>query len=177
MGQDLSPLPFFTASVCLQQSSVSPPHTHTTACLGIQPHLHIPLPRRSHSLSDLCCHKPSYILPRVTKLRDASDKGGGPGGGTRRITSLAVCLSLIFTPVGSQTVTPASHEGCYDFFFSFSKHCQLVYSLFFFSLRPLSRLNPLNCPVRPEQQQEERGRKTSSFTYKRLDLLLPHERH
>lgn len=135
MGQDLSPLPFFTASVCLQQSSVSPPHT--TACLGIQPHLHIPLPRRSHSLSDLCCHKPSYILPRVTKLRDASDKGSSPGRGTRRITSLAVCLPLIFTPVGSQTVTPASHEGCYDFLFSpnswyiacFSGHLRCVLSV------------------------------------------------
>lgn len=116
MGQDPSPLPFFSASICLPQSSVSPPHT--TACLGIQPHLHIPLPRRSHSLSDLCCcHKPSYILPRVTKLPDASDKGSNPGTGTRRITSLAVCLSLIFTLVGSRTVTPANHEGCYDFFF------------------------------------------------------------
>lgn len=109
-------MPFFTASVCSQQSSVSPPHT--TACLGIQPHPCIPLPRRSHSLSDLRCHKPSYILPRVTKLRDASDKAASPGRRTRRITSLAVCLSLIFTPVGSQTVSPASHEGCYIFFFS-----------------------------------------------------------
>lgn len=123
--------------------SLSPSHTHTTACLGIQPHLHIPLPRRSHSLSDLCCHKPSYILPRVTKLRDASDKGGGPGGGTRRITSLAVCLSLIFTPVGSQTVTPASHEGCYDFLFFFlqtlSAGIQLV---LFFLCVPSVALTP-----------------------------------
>lgn len=109
MGQDPSPLPFFSASICLQQSSVSLPHT--TACLGIQTHLHIPLPRLSHALSDLCCHKPSYILARVTKLRDASDKGCNPGTGTGR-TSLAVCLSPILTPVGSQNVTPASHEGC-----------------------------------------------------------------
>ncbi len=130
MGQDPLPLLFFSASVCLPQSSVSPPHT--TACLGIQPHLHISLPGCSHSLSDPRCQKPSYILPRVTKLRDASDKGCNPGTETRRITSLAVCLSLIFTPVGSQTVTPASHEGCHDF--CFSKHCQLVACLFFRTL-------------------------------------------
>lgn len=109
---------------------ISPPRPplppHTTACLGIQPHPCIPLPRRSHSLSDLGCHKPSYILPRVTKLRDAGDKAASPGRRTRRITSLAVCLSLIFTPVGSQTVSPASHEGCYIFFFFPSEHCQLV---------------------------------------------------
>lgn len=127
-GQNPSSLPFFSASICMAQSSVSPPHT--TACLGIQPHLHIPLPRRSHSLSDPCCHKPSYILPRVTKLRDASDKGSNPGAGTRRITSLAVCLSLIFAPVGSQTVTPQQAMRAVMILFFFP---------FFLSLHTVSR--------------------------------------
>lgn len=83
----------------------------------------------SRSLSDPRCHKPSYILPRVTKLRDAGDKGSSsPGTGTRRITSLAVCLSLIFTPVGSQTVTPQPAMRAVMVFFFFSplppKHSQ-----------------------------------------------------
>lgn len=182
-GQDPSPLPFFSASICLPQSSVSPPHT--TACLGIQPHLYIPLPRRSHSLSDLCCQNPSYILPRVTKLRDASDKGGNPGTGIRRITTLAVCLSPIFMLVGSQTVTPTSHEGCYDFFSTNTVSWSLV-SRTLPTLLPLSRLSPqtarrtAQCSLSSlwkQQQQKESGRKTSHFTYKCLDLLNFHERH
>lgn len=115
MGQDPLLLPFFSASICLPQSSVS--LLHTTACLGIQPHFHIPLPRHSHFIWSLLSQTILY-LPRVTKLRDASDKGRNHGIGTRRITSLAVCLSLIFSPAGSQTVTPASHQGFYDFYFS-----------------------------------------------------------
>lgn len=55
-------------------------------------------------------------LPCVTKLLHASDKDRNPGTGTWRITSLAVCLSLIFRPAGSQTHTPLSHEGSYDCF-------------------------------------------------------------
>lgn len=108
-----------------------PPPTppRTTACLGIQP----PSPHSparalslSRSLSDPRCHKPSYILPRVTKLRDAGDKGSSsPGTGTRRITSLAVCLSLIFTPVGSQTVTPQpAMRAVMVFFFFFPTSSQ-----------------------------------------------------
>lgn len=120
-----------------------PPPPRTTACLGIQP----PSPHSparalslSRSLSDPRCHKPSYILPRVTKLRDAGDKGSSsPGTGTRRITSLAVCLSLIFTPVGSQTVTPQpAMRAVMVFFFFFptsSKHSQHG-SLFFRTLHP-----------------------------------------
>lgn len=103
-----------------------PPPPRTTACLGIQP----PSPHSparalslSRSLSDPRCHKPSYILPRVTKLRDAGDKGSSsPGTGTRRITSLAVCLSLIFTPVGSQTVTPQPAMRAVMVFFFFFPH-------------------------------------------------------
>lgn len=148
MGRDLWPAPFFTASVRLQQSSVSPPHT--TACLGIQPHLHVPLPRRSHSLSDRGCHKPSYILPRVTKLRDASDKGSGPGRATRRITSLPVCSSLIFTPVGSQAVTPEAMRAVM-IFFSLSPNivclCEPCCFRTLALLPPLSHLNPVNQPV------------------------------
>lgn len=112
MGQDPSPLPFFSASICLPQSSVSLPHT--TACLGIQLHLHIPLSRRSFSLSDLSCQNPSYILPCATKLRDASDKGGNPGTGTQQ-NNKSGCLFVTDLHTGwNQTAALASHRGCYD---------------------------------------------------------------
>lgn len=73
----------------------------------------------AQALSDFirCLLSQAFLyLPCVTKLLDASDKGRNPGMPTCRITSLAVCLSLIFTPTGSQSITPASHEGTCDLF-------------------------------------------------------------
>lgn len=85
MGQDLSPVPSFSASACVQ-------HTQPPA-YAFSPDLHVRLPGRAHSLSDLRCHKVSYMLPRVTKLPDAGDKGVRPGREAGRIKSLAVCLT------------------------------------------------------------------------------------
>lgn len=167
-----------------------PPPTppRTTACLGIQP----PSPHSparalslSRSLSDPRCHKPSYILPRVTKLRDAGDKGSSsPGTGTRRITSLAVCLSLIFTPVGSQTVTPQPAMRAVMVFFFFFPHFlpNAVSMAACFSGRctyTALRLAPRGRPAPPEHlykriddNKPRRGggeeEKTPSFTYKCL---------
>lgn len=182
-------MPFFSASVCLPQSSLSsPPPPRTTACLGIQP----PSPHSparalslSRSLSDPRCHKPSYILPRVTKLRDAGDKGSrSPGTGTRRITSLAVCLSLIFTPVGSQTVTPQPAMRAvmvFFFFFPTSSQTQSAWQPVFQDAAPTppsdslpeaARRRPsifINAPTTTNRDggggEEE---KTPSFTYKCL---------
>lgn len=172
MGQDPLLLPFFSASICLPQSSVS--LLHTTACLGIQAHFHIPLPGHSHFIWSLLSQTILY-LPRVTKLRDASDKGRNHGIGTRRITSLAVCLSLIFSPAGSQTVTPASHQGSYDFLFlqpPFSRSLTIFFLLVRFSPQTASKV-----AHQATAATKQETRKTSSFTSKYLDWLHFHERH
>lgn len=76
--------------------SPSPPHTLLPPGLA----------GRLGSLSDRHCHKPSYISPRVTKLRDGGDKVASAGGRSRRITSLAVCLSLILAAVWKSDCQP-----------------------------------------------------------------------
>lgn len=118
-------------SACHNHHSLPPPHppSHNSLFRHSASISTFPCPGAlslSRSLSDPRCHKPSYILPRVTKLRDAGDKGSSsPGTGTRRITSLAVCLSLIFTPVGSQTVTPQpAMRAVMVFFFFFPTSSQ-----------------------------------------------------
>lgn len=116
-------------SACHNHHSLPPPPSHNSLFRHSASISTFPCPGAlslSRSLSDPRCHKPSYILPRVTKLRDAGDKGSSsPGTGTRRITSLAVCLSLIFTPVGSQTVTPQpAMRAVMVFFFFFPTSSQ-----------------------------------------------------
>lgn len=76
--------PFLFQPVC---------NTHKLPAYAFSPDLHARLPGRARSLSDLRCHKVSYMLPRVTKLPDAGDKGVGPGREAGRIKRLAVCLT------------------------------------------------------------------------------------
>lgn len=121
MGQDRWPLPFFTASIVVGPAPSSP-HRATVLfrhSAPVSPSLgpslsrppSTPLPPgpagRPGSLSDRRCHKPSYISPRVTKLRDAGDKVASAGGRSRRITSLAVCLSLILAAVWKSDCQPS----------------------------------------------------------------------
>lgn len=76
MGQDPSRL---SAFLLPPQSSR---HSHQSRHSSLFRHSApppAPTPALSHSLSDLRCQKPSYILPRVTKLRDAKDKGAARG--------------------------------------------------------------------------------------------------
>lgn len=148
MGQDPSPLPFFSASVCLPQSSVSFPHT--TACLGIQPHLHIPLSRRSFSLSDLCCQNPSYILPCVTKLRDAGDKGSNPGTGTQQ-NNKSGCLFVTDLHTGWKSDCHPSKPWGLLWFFSPSKHSHLAACFQNTTYIAWFSTCSQSCPVHPEQ--------------------------
>lgn len=178
-------------SACHNHHSLPPPHppSHNSLFRHSASISTFPCPGAlslSRSLSDPRCHKPSYILPRVTKLRDAGDKGSSsPGTGTRRITSLAVCLSLIFTPVGSQTVTPQpAMRAVMGFFFVFFSPLppNTVSMAACFSGRctyTALRLAPRGRPAPPEHlykrtddnETETRGgeeEKTPSFTYKCL---------
>lgn len=117
MGQDRSPLPFFTASIVVGPAPSTGLFRHSAPVYPPPP---CPAGRPG-SLSDRRCHKPSYISPRVTKLRDAGDKAGSAGGRSRRITSLAVCLSLIFAAVWKSDCQPLqSREGCYSLVVFFS---------------------------------------------------------
>lgn len=177
-------------SACHNHHSLPPPHppSHNSLFRHSASISTFPCPGAlslSRSLSDPRCHKPSYILPRVTKLRDAGDKGSSsPGTGTRRITSLAVCLSLIFTPVGSQTVTPQPAMRAVMVFFFFFPHFlpNAVSMAACFSGRctyTALRLAPRGRPAPPEHlykriddNKPRRGggeeEKTPSFTYKCL---------
>lgn len=112
-----------------------------------------------------------HILYFATKLDDGGDKGSDPGTGSGDITSPAVCLSLIFTPVGSQTVTSASHEGCCDFL-SLNTVCWQLVS------RTLPTWQWPQLPPRAVgavyQRNNKNGKrkKTSSFTYKCFGWLI-----
>lgn len=53
------------------------------------------------------------MLPRVTKLPDAGDKGVGPGRGAGRIERLAVCLTPNQRGGRWQTVTLQSHSSAW----------------------------------------------------------------
>lgn len=66
--------------------------------------LRIRLPGRARALSDRCCHKVSYMLPRVTKLPDVGDKGVRSGGEAGKMQSLAVCLTSNLRGHRRQTV-------------------------------------------------------------------------
>lgn len=92
------------------------------AAYAFSPDLHTRLPGRAHSLSDPCCHKVSYMLPRVTKLPDAGDKGVRPGREAARIKCLAVCSTLRVDR--RQTVTPVNRELCSG------SHCTFLHRCF-----------------------------------------------
>lgn len=68
--------------------------------------LHVCLPERARSLSDRCCHKVSYMVPRVRKLPDAGDKGVRSGREASEMHRLAVC----WTGIG------AKQQICFGFF-------------------------------------------------------------
>lgn len=89
------------ASAILSCSSLSATVTQPPA-YEFSLDLHIRLPGCAHSLSDLCCHKVSYMLPRVTKLPDASDKGVRHGREAGRIKSPG-CLFDFLPAWGSLT--------------------------------------------------------------------------
>ena len=114
-------------------------------------------------------------LPRVTKLLRTSDKARNPGTGTWGITSLAVCLSLIFRPAGSQTHTPLSHEGSYDcfFFFSFSRHCQVV-ACFLIATDIPSPQQPFFTSYQTGVATKRGTKKRQSFTSKHADFTHSH---
>lgn len=172
MGQDPLLLPFFSASICLPQSSVS--LLHTTACLGIQPHFHIPLPRHSHFIWSLLSQTILY-LPRVTKLRDASDKGRNHGIGTRRITSLAVCFVTDLLTGWKSDCHPSKPSRLLWFLFlqpPFSRSLTIFFLLVRFSPQTASKV-----AYEATAATKQETRETSSFTSKYLDWLHFHERH
>lgn len=77
-------------------------------------------------------------------------------------------MSVIFTPVRSQTATPANHEGCYDFFFflqTLSSRFQNT-SLFLCSSKMLSHLIKTTATTTKNLQ-----RKSLSFIYRCFDII------